>query len=89
MHYKALTEALSGEDRIRFRLEGGKGHNPNYTKDAVAYLDTFFADLAKRTKTGELASKEACEGFVSSYDWERMTAQDMDVWEEIFAFLKS
>lgn len=86
-HFAPLRKALEGRENVAFLEVTGKGHNPNYTEDAVRYKDEFFALLKKKGKSGELKSEEQKREFVRSVDWNRMTAQDMTVWERIFATL--
>ncbi len=86
IHYDALYNALKDKENIEFMLLSEKGHNPNYTHDAVACI----ADLAQRTKkeAKKLKTPEEKEAFKNSFDWERMTKQDNSVWTKIFEFLK-
>lgn len=86
-HFDVLRKALSGRENIRFLLVHGKGHNPNYTEDAVRYKDAFFADLQRNLKKKALVTDEQKQAFVNSYDWDRMTAQDTDVWNAVFTVL--
>ena len=86
-HYNILKDALGGKENIRFHLESGKGHNPNYTKDAVQKLAAFGKARAKIAKKKNLTEKEA-KAFTSSFDWDAITAQDEAVWEKILAHLK-
>jgi hypothetical protein len=65
----------------------GKGHNPNYTLDAVAYLGEYLAKKQKLLKRGLLSTDAQKKEFLASWDWNRMTAQDEDVWDRIFASL--
>jgi hypothetical protein len=67
-------------------LVNGKGHNPNYTAEAVKYLGEFSALRAKLLKNKKATDEEKAR-FVASFDWHRMTAQDEEVWKEIFAHL--
>ena len=85
VHFDALKKGLSHKDNVRLLLVSGKGHNPNYTEDAVAYLGEYSADVAKKAK--KLTSDDAKKAYVSSWDWHRMTAQDETVWAEIFKTL--
>ena len=85
-HYDILKEALDGKNNIEFLLVSNKGHNPNYTEDAVKYLGEFSKARAKFTKKKNI-TKEEKEKFVSSFDWDKMTAQDETVWEKIFGAL--
>lgn len=84
LHFNVMRRALVSKKNIRFILVGGKGHNPNYTADAVKYKDAFFADLTQKLKKNELADDESKRKFVASYDWNAMTAQDDTVWQEVF-----
>ena len=87
-HYDALAAGLSGRENVKLMLVSGKGHNPNYTADAVAYLGEYLAaknKLAKKKKLGTEAEKKA---FLASWNWGRMTAQDENVWGEILAWLE-
>ncbi len=85
-HYDILKEGLEGRDNIRFLLVKNKGHNPNYTEDAVKYLGVFGSERAKLAKKKDLSATQKSE-FVASYDWDRMTEQDESVWKEIFDHL--
>ena len=85
-HYDTLKAGLDGKENIRLMLVNRKGHNPNYTEEAVALLGEFGKARAKFTRKKN-ASKEEKAAFVASFDWEKMTAQDEAVWKEIFAHL--
>jgi len=87
-HYNALAEALSEKENVELLLVKDKGHNPNYTKDAVLYLAEFTKARAKAARRGKLKTEEERSAFVSSFDWRRMTEQDTDVWSRIFASLE-
>ncbi len=86
-HYDTLHAALSNQPNIRFMLVSGKGHNPNYTADAVAYMDAFFKELTLKNKKKALQTPQQKAEFVASFDWERMTAQDDTAWEAVFETL--
>ena len=88
VHFDELEEKLSHKENINFILEKGKGHNPNFTADAVEYKDNFFKILTKKMKKKELESTEEKEKFKKSFDWHRMTCQDEKVWKEILKFLE-
>ena len=85
VHFDALKAGLSHKENVRFLLEENKGHNPNYTADAVAYLGQYSADVGKKKKS--LTTDEAKKAYRDSWDWHRMTAQDETVWAEIFKTL--
>jgi len=85
VHFDALKSGLSHKENVRFLLVENKGHNPNYTEDAVAYLGQYSADVGKKKKS--LTTEDAKKAYRDSWDWERMTAQDETVWAEIFKTL--
>ncbi len=87
-HYEALKSGLEGAENVTLLLTGNKGHNPNYTEDAVKYIGEYSKSRARIARKRNL-TKEDKEKFVSSYDWDRMTAQDEDVWKVILKHLDS
>ena len=89
MHHDVLKKALAGKKNIRIILEQNKGHNPNYTADAAAYLGQFTGELARKLKDGTLKTDAQKQAFRNHWDWDRMTAQDENVWKEIFRTLDS
>ena len=86
VHYDIMKEGLAGKENVRLMLVQGKGHNPNYTAQAVKLLGEFSAARAKLAKKKN-ATKEEKAAFVASFDWSAMTAQDESVWKEIFEHL--
>lgn len=82
-HYDALYNSLKDKGNVQFILEEGKGHNPNYTRDAVKYLAEY-TDAA--SKAADL-SPEDKEAFRNSFDWNRMTEQDDEIWSKIRDFI--
>ena len=87
IHHGILTKALEGKADTRILLEENKGHNPNYTADAVAYLAQYTADMTRKLKDKKLNTEEEKKAFRDSWDWDRMTKQDEKVWAEIFRAL--
>ena len=87
VHYDALKSGLENRKNIKLILVSNKGHNPNYTEDAVKYLGEYL-QKSKKVKN-KLKTDDAKKAFVDSWDWNRMTAQDDSVWNEIFACLDS
>jgi pimeloyl-ACP methyl ester carboxylesterase len=83
-HFRVLRKALGDRENVRFLEVQGKGHNPNYTEDAVRYKDSYLAELKRCAKSGGLSNEEAKQAFVKKFDWDRMTAQDDAVWKAIF-----
>ena len=85
-HYDILQEELKENKNVRMMLVKNKGHNPNYTEQAVKLLGEFGKARAKFTKKKNTA-KDQKAAFVASFDWEKITEQDEAVWQEIFAHL--
>jgi pimeloyl-ACP methyl ester carboxylesterase len=56
IHFDALKKGLEDRENIGLLLVNNKGHNPNYTEDAVKYLAEYSALLQKKTKKKELQS---------------------------------
>ena len=88
-HFDTLQRGLADKKNIHLLLVSGKGHNPNYTRDAVKHLAEYTTQLAKLDKKKLLETDAQKKAFVDSFDWRRMTEQDDDVWQEIFRTLDS
>ena len=86
-HFEAMREALSDRADTHFLSFSDRGHNPNFTPAAVKYKDKFFAELTAKMKLGELTTDDEKHAFRDSFDWDRMTEQDTELWNQIFAFL--
>ena len=86
MHYDLLHAKLADRKNVRFLLVDGKSHNPNYTAEAVAYLDEFTEALAEVRKRKKI-EPQVRHAFRNKWDWKRMTAQDDAIWDEIFETL--
>ena len=87
IHYGLLKEGLKDKTNVRILLEQNKGHNPNYTADAAAYLGEYMADMTRKMKDKKLNTEAEKAAFRNQWDWHRMTAQDEKVWAEIFRTL--
>jgi pimeloyl-ACP methyl ester carboxylesterase len=85
-HYDILKAGLEDKETVHFMLVQNKGHNPNYTENAVKLLDKFKKDREKFAKKKN-TTKEEKQRFLKSFDWVSMTEQDEAVWQQIFAHL--
>ena len=85
-HYDILHSNLAEKDNVQFLFLANKGHNPNYTENAVKLLGDFSKARAKLLRKKNI-TKEEKEKFVSSFDWDKMTVQDEAVWNKIFEHL--
>ena len=86
-HYDLLKSALSDKENITLMLTDKKGHNPNYTEEAVKYLAGFSKARAKLWKRKKLTAEDKAK-FVSGFDFDKMTEQDESVWAEILKHLE-
>lgn len=86
VHYDILKEGLKDKENVHVLFVQNKGHNPNYTTDAVKLLGEFSKARAKFAKKKNVTKKQKAQ-FVASFDWQRMTEQDEAVWKEIFHHL--
>lgn len=85
-HYEILKNELSAHENISFMLLSKKGHNSNYTEDAVKILGEFSVARAELLKRNNL-TKEDKKLFIESFNWTAMTEQDEIVWKAIFEHL--
>ena len=86
VHYDILEKGLKDKENVTLMLCNNKGHNPNYTEDAVKILGEFGKARAKLARNKK-ATAEDKAAFVASYDWDAMTVQDEAVWQKIFEHL--
>lgn len=87
-HHNPLKETLGNTPGIRFITVNGRGHNPNFTSDAVKLKDTFFAEKRALEKKRKLRTPEAKAALIAKYDFWKMTEQDMTLWNQIFSFIE-
>lgn len=87
VHYDALLSGLADCENVKFILEHGKGHNPNYTENAVKLLGEYVGVKNKLMKQKKLETSEQKKAFLDSFDWDAMTEQDEKVWNVIFNHL--
>lgn len=87
LHFNKLQKALYLKENIKFVLVDKKGHNPNYTTEAVKLLKAFLKEKSKLMKKGLLNTKEAQDEFINKFNWYKITEQDETVWKLIFETL--
>ena len=87
-HFDMLKAGLSSNENISFMLVDNKAHNPNYTIDAVKLLNDFVKAKTKFLK-GKNITREDRIQFSKSFDWDKMTTQDENIWQEIFNHLNN
>ena len=69
------------------RVTTDRFHNPNYTPEAAALLNTTFGRFAAETRKGKLRTLKARQAFFADADWRAMTEQDENFWTEVENFL--
>ena len=84
-----ITSSVSFFPNDEFILLDNKGHNPNYTIEAVKYLNEYQKQKKKYKKQKKLENTKQKEKFIQTFDWNMMTTQDEDVWQEIINWLNS
>lgn len=87
--YDVLYKSLSYKNNIQFILLDNKGHNPNYTTEAVNYLNEYSKNKKKMKKQKLLETPDQKQKFVASFDWDKMTKQDEEVWQNIQNWLNN
>jgi pimeloyl-ACP methyl ester carboxylesterase len=60
-HYDMLEAALSDKENIKLMLVKGKGHNPNYTENALKHLQLFTKARGKLLKKKNLTAEEKAD----------------------------
>lgn len=74
--------------KVRFVTVEGKFHNPNYTEDAVRYMQTTFGEYNRLVKEKKLKTLREKQEYMDQRDWLRMTEQDPEVWKDLLDNLK-
>ena len=89
VHFGALQKALAEKDNVRFLTYSDRGHNPNFSAEAVKLKNAAFAERDALKKKKQLQSAEQKQAFVARHDWNAITGQDEAVWQKIFRHLES
>ena len=88
-HFGVMRRALAGYENINFLQVSGKKHNPHYTKAAVKCRGKFFKAYQRALRRNLFETERDKEVFADRFDWELMTEQDPEVWEQIFGALEA
>ena len=86
LHFDTLRQSVSNPN-VTFVKVTGKGHNPNYTAEAVSLLGEMSAAMAQGIKKKAFATEQAAVAFRDRWDWDQITEQDEAVWQTVFDFL--
>lgn len=87
-HFDTLKNSPPEGADIEFCLVHGKLHNPNYSVSAVAELDKMSKAMTEGMKKKAFETTEAVDAFRNSWDWEKITEQDEEIWNKIFDFIE-
>ena len=87
-HFDTLKNSPPEGADIEFCLVHGKLHNPNYSASAVAELDKMSKAMTEGMKKKAFETTEAVDAFRNSWDWEKITEQDEEIWNKIFDFIE-
>lgn len=74
--------------KVEFLIYKNKKHNPNYSLDAVNYMNEVLGSYNTKIKKKELNSFEEKKAFLKDTDWKRMTSQDENFWIRVLDFLR-
>ncbi|MBQ4093949.1 MAG: alpha/beta fold hydrolase [Oscillospiraceae bacterium] len=88
-NFLPLRDALRDKENVRFILTADRGHNPNFTAEAVKIKNEAFALRDTLKKKKQLETPEQKQAFVAAQDWDAITEQDEALWQKIFAHLES
>lgn len=86
--FLVAQKALADCPRVEFIALNGKKHYPNYTTEAAQYKSEYNAIVKVLRKKRLLTTRDERVEFAMKQDWNKMTEQDMTVWERIFEFLE-
>ena len=73
---------------VDYLVVDGKKHNPNYTADAVKYMNSTFGEYNRLVAEKKLRTFEEKCAYCADFDFRRMTAQDDEVWNVILEHIK-
>lgn len=82
-----LVEDLNNPN-LSFVIVDGKGHNPNYSDEAIKYLRETFREYNKLVKKKKLKTFEDKKGFMKDKSPRKMTIQDEEIISKIVEFIK-
>ena len=73
--------------RIKTIKMNGRKHNPNYTEEAVQYMNEVFGAFNRRVMDKKIASDEERIAYFKDVSIARLTEQDQKLFDQIFAFI--
>ena len=85
----SLGEVINyNNPHIKAIVTEGKKHNPNYTSDAIDYMNETIGTYNYLVKKKQLKTYEDRLNYFKDKSVIKMTEQDKEIWKEIFAFIR-
>ena len=81
-----IAEEINNSHIKTIKMEGRK-HNPNYTEEAVQYMNQVFGAFNRRVMDKKIASDEERIAYFKDVSIARLTEQDQKLFDQIFAFI--
>ena len=86
-HFQSLQEQLCEREGTVFLSYHDRAHNPYNTARAVESLTDFFQKRCERMKKS--ATEDEKQQFLSQFDFYRMTEPNVELWDDVCAFLNT
>ena len=77
----------ANNSHIKIIKMNGRKHNPNYTEEAVQYMNQVFGAFNRRVMDKKIASDEERIAYFKDVSIERLTEQDQKLFDQIFGFI--
>ena len=81
-----IAEEINNPHIKTIKMEGRK-HNPNYTEEAVQYMNQVFGAFNRRVMDKKIASDEERINYFKDVSIARLTEQAQKLFDQIFAFI--
>ena len=82
-----IAEETSNPHIKTIKMEGRK-HNPNYTEEAVQYMNQVFGAFNRRVMDKKITADEERIAYFKDVSIAKLTEQDQKLFDQIFAFIK-
>lgn len=83
-----FVEKNAKNPRFSFCIVDGRNHNPNYTDDALAYMNEVFSEYARLLCEGAFDSFEKKKEYMKDKSPLKMTTQDQAIIDEIIKLIE-
>jgi len=88
--YSASLKVIEEINNKYFKVikENSKKHNPNYTIEAVSYMDATFSEYHLKRRKKEIKTEEQKIKFFKNVSLDKLTEQDPKIIREVLDFLR-